>query len=314
MNNKKCYCVYKHTSPSGKCYIGITSMNPPEKRWGKSGQKYKQHQYFYNAIQKYGWDNFQHEILFEGLTKEEAEQKEIELIAYYKSAEHTYGYNISLGGSSVGKHSEETKIKLSIAATGRRHTEEEIRRQSEKQKGHKVSEETKRKISEAQKGKRKNFTEEGLKRLSDFNKGRPCAPKALEKTRKPVICVETQIVYESLIDAERKTGIDRKNIGKVCNNAKYWKTAGGYHWCFLNDYNKDIYIIYTPKIDRKPKSVICIETKIVYDSMKDAERKTGVFATSIGNVCKNNGKQSTAGGYHWMYYDEYLKTNKGVTA
>ena len=229
------YCVYKHTSPNGKCYIGITSMNPPEKRW-KNGRGYRLHQYFYNAIQKYGWDNFKHEILFEGLTKKEAEQKEVELIALFKSAESKYGYNISLGGNSVGKHSEETKRKLSVAATGRRHTEEEIRRQSEKQKGHIVSEETKRKISEAQKGKHKNFTEDGLKRLSNFNKGRPCAQKALEKTRKSVICIETGIIYESLQDVENKTHINRKNVGKVCNGGKYRQTAGGYHWMFYNDY------------------------------------------------------------------------------
>lgn len=229
------YCVYKHTSPSGKCYIGITSMNPPEKRW-KNGRGYRLHQYFYNAIQKYGWNNFKHEILFRDLTKEEAEQKEIELIEEFKSAECKYGYNISLGGSSVGKHSEETKKKLSIASTGRKHTEEEIKRQSEKQMGRIVSEETRKKISEAQKGKHKNFTEDGLKKLSDFNKGRPCAQKALEKTRKLVICIETGIVYESLQDAENNTGINRKNIGKVCNGGKYRQTAGGFHWQFYDDY------------------------------------------------------------------------------
>lgn len=27
------YVVYKHTAPNGKCYIGVTRQNPPEKRW-----------------------------------------------------------------------------------------------------------------------------------------------------------------------------------------------------------------------------------------------------------------------------------------
>lgn len=39
------YTVYRHTSPSGKVYIGITSMNP-EKRWGKNGYGYRRQKYF----------------------------------------------------------------------------------------------------------------------------------------------------------------------------------------------------------------------------------------------------------------------------
>ena len=44
----KNYTVYKHTSPSGKVYIGITCC-PVEKRWGKNGSKYKT-QPFYDSI------------------------------------------------------------------------------------------------------------------------------------------------------------------------------------------------------------------------------------------------------------------------
>lgn len=72
------YKVYCHISPNNKVYIGITQQEPKQ-RW-QGGKGYKENQYFYRAIQKYGWDNFQHEILFENLTKQEAEKKEIELI------------------------------------------------------------------------------------------------------------------------------------------------------------------------------------------------------------------------------------------
>ena len=98
MNNE--YIVYKHTSPNGKVYIGITSQNP-ERRWRKNGEGYKDHNYFWNAIQKYGWDNFTHEILFNDLTAEQAYKKEQEFISYYKSNDSRYGYNLSSGGESV---------------------------------------------------------------------------------------------------------------------------------------------------------------------------------------------------------------------
>lgn len=68
------FCVYKHTSPSGKVYIGITSMNPL-KRW-KHGKGYIDCTAFNRAIEKYGWDNITHEILLSDLTKEEACEEE----------------------------------------------------------------------------------------------------------------------------------------------------------------------------------------------------------------------------------------------
>lgn len=86
------YTVYIHTSPIGKVYIGITKMNPI-RRWA-NGLGYKNCSHFFNAILKYGWDNIRHEILFTGLSKEEAEQKEIEFIR---------GFIKDLNGSIIKK-------------------------------------------------------------------------------------------------------------------------------------------------------------------------------------------------------------------
>lgn len=85
-----------HTSPSGKRYVGITKQKP-EQRWGK-GKNYKNNSYFTGAIEKYGWDNFKHEILFEVDSLEEAKVLEIETIAKYHSDEREFGYNLSKGG------------------------------------------------------------------------------------------------------------------------------------------------------------------------------------------------------------------------
>ena len=66
------YIVYQHKNKiNNKVYIGITSQIP-ERRWGSNGCNYKSSPHFYSAIQKYGWDNFEHNILFTNLTKEKA--------------------------------------------------------------------------------------------------------------------------------------------------------------------------------------------------------------------------------------------------
>lgn len=94
------YAVYRHVFPNGKCYVGITGKNPVE-RWGVNGCHYriKSQPKIARAIKKYGWDNVKHEILFMGLTEEQAKHKEQELIAKYNSIEN--GYNVSIGGDNI---------------------------------------------------------------------------------------------------------------------------------------------------------------------------------------------------------------------
>ena len=120
LNENEKYCVYAHTSPSNKAYIGITSKDVKE-RWGFNGSHYKKNKHFWSAIQKYGWDNFKHEVLFENLTKGEACKIEILLIALFNTQNPDFGYNISSGGESgfTGcKLSNEAKQKISNANKG----------------------------------------------------------------------------------------------------------------------------------------------------------------------------------------------------
>ena len=118
MNEKeRKYCVYCHTNRvNGKKYVGITCQRL-KARWGKNGRRYKGCTYFYNAIKKYGWDNFNHEILFKNLDKEEAESKEIKLIAEWNLTNENFGYNIAKGGAT---YSEEARAKLSKSLKGKR--------------------------------------------------------------------------------------------------------------------------------------------------------------------------------------------------
>ena len=130
------YLVYIHTSPSMKKYIGITSQDA-HKRW-RNGQGYFRNDYFTRAIKKYGWDNFHHEIIAKGLTKEDAERLEKELIEKYETADKRYGYNIKSGGDSNGLHAEESKLLMSANRKGKGTTprsEETRRRMRENHKG-----------------------------------------------------------------------------------------------------------------------------------------------------------------------------------
>lgn len=90
------YIVYKHTSPSGKVYIGITRQKP--NRRFKGGNGYSANSHFYSAIQKYGWDAFRHEVLFEYLSADDAGELEKILIRRHRSTDPERGYNQEPGG------------------------------------------------------------------------------------------------------------------------------------------------------------------------------------------------------------------------
>ena len=93
-NEKGNWIVYQHISPNGKSYIGITQQDP-FKRW-KNGSGYYKQKKFYNAIKKYGWENFQHNILKENICEEAASYWE----KYYIKEFNSYynGYNATEGG------------------------------------------------------------------------------------------------------------------------------------------------------------------------------------------------------------------------
>ena len=98
------YCVYKHENKlNGKVYIGMT--NNTKRRWRSSGIEYRppkdrnQNIPFWNAIKKYGWDNFESSVLEDNLTFEQAIEMEIKYISQYQSNSKMNGYNVSKGGN-----------------------------------------------------------------------------------------------------------------------------------------------------------------------------------------------------------------------
>lgn len=83
--------VYMHISPTNKIYVGATKVKP-ERRWGPGGISYQCNVAFWNDIQEYGWDNFQHLVAAE-LDAEVAFQLESDLIHEYQTTNPEFGYN-----------------------------------------------------------------------------------------------------------------------------------------------------------------------------------------------------------------------------
>ena len=255
-NKENKWCVYVHTNKvNGKKYIGITCQNP-EDRW-RNGEGYKNSFIFYKAIKKYTWDGFEHEILYSNISEKEAKEKEVELIALYKTncckyKEPYYGYNMTDGGEgTIGwTPSEETRKKISESRKklylsdsppqmnlphykgeghpmfGRHHTEEAKRKVSVANKGRFVGEKsylygTKRPKEIGQKvsasKKGKTLSEDQKKNLRD--KLKPI---------QPLYCIELDEYFKNSYDANRKYGISSSTIYE-CANGKYGRKSAGKH-------------------------------------------------------------------------------------
>lgn len=303
MNN---YKVYKHIFPNNKIYVGITNIST-ERRWRKDGSGYKG-QFVYRAILKYGWQNVKHEILFKNLTKEQAEQKEIELIKFYKSNQTEFGYNLANGGNSLGMHSEEskrkmsesrkgllageknpmwrrqvsieTRQKISNALKGRKQTKEFIERCNEKRRGKKRTLEQRQRMSNSAKGR--IMSEEARKKMSLSKMG-----KKHTEEEKLKISLSNKGKHNVPCSEEAKKKISIANSGK--NNFFYGKHHTNEFKEFLSK--------------RLSKPIICVETNKVYRNTKQA-------SIDLGNKDRTNilsalrGKTKTAYGYHWRYVDE----------
>ena len=278
--NENNYCVYMHVNKTnGKKYIGITK-NKPEERW-QNGYGYKK-QVFYNAIQKYGWDNFEHIILFENISEDEASKKEIEMISKYKSNDKRYGYNISCGGENGHNdlwNDEEYRLRQVQERKTRWNNEEFRKHHAERLRLAMAKNSYKKAIAKSTKERWENGC---------FD----------EVHCKPIICLETGEVYKSITEASKITNIGRCDIGKCCLGKEM--TAKGYHWQYYSENleNEENRIKLINELGNgQGIRVQCIETNAVYNSIREASIDIGIDNSSIGKVIK--GKQKTAGGFHW---------------
>ena len=242
MSEEKEYCVYKHTSPSGKVYIGLTCQSL-QKRW-MNGRGYKHCPVMAKAIAKYGWENFTHEVLETGLTKQEAEMLERQLIRAYNSTDRRFGYNVDYGGNCTGTHSEETKRKISEGNKGKKLTPEQCKAMSEAKKGKLTgadnpfygrhhTESVRKAQSEMMKGneffKGKHHSEEFKKMKSQQMKekyGNGKHPQCMPVEHEEDGVVET---YSSISEAARQLKVSTSTIHKYVYN------ENNKNWRFINE-------------------------------------------------------------------------------
>lgn len=107
----KTYSVYVHTCPNGKKYVGITSKDP-KRRW-LGGKNYRGNVHFTRAINKFGWENINHEIIMSDVSEKTASETEIELILKLNTMNPKFGYNNTTGGEIGKEYSEESIKKMS---------------------------------------------------------------------------------------------------------------------------------------------------------------------------------------------------------
>lgn len=195
------WCVYMHTNrDNGKRYIGVTGQKPAQ-RWA-NGAGYRGNLHFSAAIKKYGWDAFQHDILYTGLTREEAARLEVDLIAKYHTTDPAFGYNTAPGGFTPSP-TQETRDKIRKANLGKTLSETTREKLHDLAVGRYMSPTTREKISETMKGR-------------------------AARNRAAVLCVETGEEFPSMEHAARAVGVPRPGISVCCRDPR--RTAGGYHW------------------------------------------------------------------------------------
>lgn len=237
MNKEKNnYSVYIHTNKSnGKKYIGITKQNP-NRRWQK-GYGYE-NTYFGNAIKKYGWDGFTHEVIISGLDKTTACQMEIALIALHKTNDRDYGYNISEGGQTCDvitgrcgeQHPNHQRVKMIDAKTG-----EVIRifgAQAEAARimgiGRRGITKACQGISATYKGYVWEYADKNYKKKDNNGRGN----YDHSKQKKPVIMIDTEGKahnYPSIKDAANELGVCTAYIQRYLKRAN---DTSGRRWCY----------------------------------------------------------------------------------
>ena len=297
---KSCVIYYILDRTNGEGYVGQTK-NKLKTRISHH-IKYN-NSYLGNAIKLHGWENFSVFVLEECESPDELNEREM----YWIKTLHTKspnGYNMTDGGDTP---------KGRVASD----KERELRSERNPYKRPVRCLET-GKIFPSVTAAAHHFNTDHTN-ISAVCQGRqitsaghrfeyidsPLSEEAKNRQpRKPhvrkVLCVERNEIFETIIEAAMTFGINASKITSVCQGKR--KTTGSYHWQYVDEEKRVTAEIELRKKTRKEKPVRCVETNVVYSSIKTASEETGIIRGSISNVCR--GKTKTAGGYHWRFVSE----------
>ena len=291
------HVVYIHINKINlKVYVGQTCQQL-HRRW-RNGKGYLNcDTYFANAIKKYGWDNFEHIILENGLTKSEADFYEKMYIKEYKSYDKQYGYNLTFGGDGMTPTNEtRTKMKLHHPDfKGKKSPRYGI-------------------------GLKECMTQRNYERWLESHRVYGLKHRGGDNSNaKRVYCYEKDKIYGSLTDAANDCGVSISSISNCINgnvvSAGFDKETGLHlHWCWADD--KDTFI--PPSQERSTclgkyhahvRKIYCFELDEMFYGIGEIQRKYNINTCHL-NDCLH-GKRHSCGKHpvtgellHWCYYDE----------
>lgn len=228
---------------NGKKYIGITKQNPPERRWRNGGAGYKQG-YLKNAINKYGWDNFDHEILLDNIPSlKEANHYERFYIKEYNT-KYPNGYNLTDGGDGTSGWAVTEDFKRLQSQIHKEQWEDEEYRNriiALRRDPNSIyqSKEFKEKISSLVSGENNPnygnyWTQEQKDRLREKQKQNPIYKNENNPNAKRIKCVETGEIFECIKYAMKKYGVKCEGSFTVALKNPN-RTAAKLHWEYLPD-------------------------------------------------------------------------------
>ena len=320
------YSIYKHTNRfNGKCYIGQTKCEDLTRRWG-GGNGYKDSKHFHNAILKYGWKSFAHEILETGLTAEQVNDREQYYIALYRSDNPEFGYNIRKGGQETTTFSEEGLRHISECSkganngnarkvsvfdlTGRRVAVTETVRDAAKLIG--VGVPTLSRHLNNRRGTCGGYIarfEDEVPGVEQLGEDQVYFPNEQRNGLRPVAQYDKEgnllAVHRSRKHAEMATGIPSCQISACCSGDQ--TSAGGFMW---RDHQEGLDKIqpYTRDLPgrQNAKAVNCYDGETgeyirTYRSIRDAASETDGCACAIAGAIRRNGK---SGGYYWRFAEK----------
>lgn len=299
------YKIYVHINKiNGKLYFGQTKQENVKDRWD-SGHGYKTCVAFNRAIEKYGWNNFDHIVLFEGLTLEMANLIETELIKKYETTNPKYGYNITSGGLNF-KMSEQTKEKLRQNHLGKHNSEiskeklkQTWRNNGHPRKGKHHTEETKNKISQANTGCK--HSQEQIDYISEMftGKGNPFYGKRhTDETKKKI----SEYAKERFSDYSNNPFYGKHHTDEAKErmseaHKKIPKEKHGRYGKKISQYTKDaIRKSHIKEVIQYDKNNNEIEH---YDSIVNAANAIGCSKSAVSKCC--TGVNHTCKGYIFRF-------------